>query len=275
MFGSGISFAATEASGDCEPGAFCPPSLKEEFFKGAVLFEGTPFELDRIMIIRLLAIAVMVLLFWLALRNPKVVPTKGQSIAELAIGFVKSNVVDGVLGEKLGAKYLPLLAAMFFGIFAMNITGLIPGLNISGNARIGMPLVLAVVAYIAFVWAGIREAGGGTFLKNALFPPGVPWPLYVLLTPLEFINVFIVRPISLSLRLFLNMMVGHLLLVLCFSATQFFLLLLPSGFAGFSVLTLAGGFIMTLLELLVAVLQAFVFTLLTAVYIQQAASKEH
>ena len=231
--------------------------------------------MNRIILVRVLAVLVMVLLFWIALRKPKLVPTKGQSVAELGLGFVKENIVDGVLGEKLGRKYLPLLAAMFFGILAMNITGIVPGLNIAGTSLIGMPIVLAVVSYIAFIYAGFREAGGATFLKNALFPPGVPWPMYLLLTPIEFINIFIVRPVSLALRLFLNMMVGHLLLVLCFGATHFFVFTLSGAYALYGIPTLLGGFVMTLVELLAAVLQAFVFTLLTSVFIQQAAAKSH
>lgn len=217
----------------------------------------------------------MVFLFWLAFRKPKLVPGKGQSVAELAIGFVKVQIADGVLGEKLGKKYLPLLTAMFFGILAMNITGIIPGLNIAGTSLIGMPLVLAVVSYIAFIYAGFKEAGPGTFFRNALFPPGVPWPMYILLAPIELVNIFIVRPVSLALRLFLNMMVGHLLLVLCFGATNFFVVTLGGADMLFGIPTLLGGFIMTLVEMLASVLQAFVFTLLTAVYIQQAAAKSH
>lgn len=258
---------------------FHSPSLEEEFNLPGLLktlfdIDAGPFELNRIILVRIVAVLVMLLLFWLAFRKPKLVPGKGQSIAELAIGFVKSNIADGVLGERLGRKYLPLLTAMFFGIFAMNITGIIPGLNIAGTSLIGMPLVLAIVSYIAFIYAGFREAGGGTFLRNALFPPGVPWPMYILLTPIEFINIFIVRPVSLALRLFLNMMVGHLLLVLAFGATNFFVLMF-SVESLFGIATLAGGIVMTLVELLASVLQAFVFTLLTAVYIQQAAAKSH
>lgn len=265
-----VSISAAE-----EDGTFHAPSLEHEFNLPALLFEGTPFELNRILLVRLLAIAVLLLLFWLAFRKPKLVPGKGQSVAELAIGVVKGQIVDGILGEQLGKKYLPLLTALFFGIFAMNITGIVPGLNIAGTSLIGAPIVLAIVAYIAFIYAGFREAGGATFLKNALFPPGVPAYMYILLTPIEFINIFIVRPVSLALRLFLNMMVGHLLLVLTFSATHFFFFTLSGGYAAFGVVTLLGGFVMTLVELLAAVLQAFVFTLLTAVFIQQAAADSH
>lgn len=263
--------AAAEGHGD---GGFHAPTL-DEFFPSAIFFAGTPFELNRIMLVRLFAIAVMLLLFWLALRKGRLIPTRGQSIAELGLDFVRVQIVEEILGERLGRKYLPLLAAMFFGIFAMNITGIIPGLNIAGTSVVAMPLLLGVVAYVAFIYAGIREAGAGTFFRNALFPAGVPWYMYILLTPIEFINIFIVRPISLALRLLLNMMVGHLLLVLCFAATHFFFFTLGGGFAGFGALTLIGGFVMTIVEMAVAVLQAYVFTLLASVYIQQAAAKEH
>ncbi|WP_424467145.1 F0F1 ATP synthase subunit A [Pseudoclavibacter helvolus] len=280
LFASALNLPVFIAAAE-DNSIFHPPSLDHEFFLEAVAFAGTPFELNRIILVRLFAIAVLLLLFWLALRSPKVIPGKGQSLAEIAIGFVKSQIADGILGERLGHKYLPLLSAMFFGIFAMNITGIIPGLNIAGTSLIGMPLVLAIVSYIAFIYAGFREAGPGTFFKNALFPSGVPWPMYILLTPIEFINIFIVRPVSLALRLFLNMMVGHLLLVLTFSATNFFVIQYSMQGPGgpldmlFGVPTLLGGFVMTLVEILASVLQAFVFTLLTAVFIQQAAAKSH
>ena len=104
----------------------------------------------------------------------------------------------------------------------------------------------------------------------------MPWPVYIIVTPIEFISTFIIRPITLTLRLLMNMVVGHLLLVLFFAATQFFVVTArrlvdrcsasaPSAF----------GLAFTLFEILVAVLQAYVFTLLTAVYIQLAVAEEH
>lgn len=281
LFASALNLPVFIAAAQESDDGFHAPSLSGEFDLPLILHfffgvpDGAPYDLNRIILVRLLAIAVLLLLFWLALRKPKLVPGKGQSLVELGLGFVKTQIADSVLGERLGKKYLPLLSAMFFGILFMNLTGVIPGLNIAGTALIGMPLMLAVVSYIAFIYAGFREAGGGTFLRNAIFPPGVPWPMYILLAPIELLNVFVVRPVSLALRLFLNMMVGHLLLVLCFSATHFFVFTLSGAYALYGIPTLLGGFIMTLVELLAAVLQAFVFTLLTSVYIQQAAAKSH
>lgn len=217
----------------------------------------------------------MMLLMYLALRKTRVVPGRGQGVAELALDFVRVQIADQILGEKLGRRFLPLLASMFFAIIAMNLTGIIPFANIAGTSLVGMPLVLALVSYVAFIYAGIKEVGGWAFLRNALFPPGVPPVLYLLLAPVELINIFIMRPVSLALRLLLNMMVGHLLLVLAFAATDFFFTSVEGPAALFGTLTLFGGIVITLFELLIAVLQAYVFTLLTAVYIQQAASDHH
>ncbi len=156
----------------------------------------------------------------------------------------------------------------------MNITGIVPGINIAGTSVIGLPLVLAIAAYIAFVWAGLRKHPWA-FLRNALFPPGVPWPLYIIVTPIEFISMFILRPVTLTLRRLMNMIVGHLLLVLFFSATAFFMVELGGWWIAASAVTLAFGTAFTFFEILVSVLQAYVFALLTTVYIQLALADEH
>jgi F-type H+-transporting ATPase subunit a len=204
----------------------------------------------------------------------RVVPTRGQSVLEFAFSFVRDQIVVGALGEKDGKRFLPLLVPMFFFIVGMNITGIIPGLNLAGTARAGLPIVLALVSYAVFMYAGIKKHPAG-FFKNALFPPNVPWPLYFLVTPIEFLSTFILRPITLFIRLLMNLVAGHILLVLCFSATQFFFFTAGGLYSLYGVGTLAFGFVFTLFELLVAVLQAYVFTYLTAVYIQLALAEEH
>ena len=261
------------AADESGSGGFEGPSL-QDFFPQAILFQGTIFELNRLMLIRILVVIVIVVLFWLASRRMTVVPSRGQSVMEFGLSFVRKNIVEDNLGAKDGARFLPLLTAMFFFILAMNITGIIPGLNLAGTATIGMPLVLALVAYAAFLYAGIKKHPGA-FFKNSLFPSGVAWPLYIIVTPIELLSTFILRPITLALRLLMNMVAGHMLLVLCFSATQFFLFTAGGYFSLFSVGSLGFGFIFTLFEILVAVLQAYVFTFLTTVYIQLALVEEH
>jgi F-type H+-transporting ATPase subunit a len=258
-----------------DEGGFVGPSIAE-FFPDIVLFEGTPFAMNRIMMIRVIVVLALVLLFWLGTRRMSIVPGRFQTLIEMALNLVRVNIAEDVLGKKDGTRFLPLLTTIFFLVLGMNLTGVVPFFNVAGTAVIGLPLVLAVIAYIAFIYAGLRKHPG-TFLKNSLFPPGVPKPIYIIVTPIEFVSIFVLRPVTLCLRLLMNMVAGHLLLVLLFSATQFFFfsLSVDGAFRLFGAGTLAFGFVFTLFEVLVAVLQAYVFTLLTTVYIQQALAEEH
>ncbi|MCY7325379.1 MAG: F0F1 ATP synthase subunit A [Microbacteriaceae bacterium] len=259
--------------GESEEGVFVGPSIAE-FFPEAVLFVGTPFEMNRIMMIRIAVLLSLMLFFYLATRRMSLIPTRAQSIAELGLGLVRVNIAEDLLGKKDAARFLPLLTTFFFLILGMNITGIVPAMNIAGTSVIGIPLLLAVVAYVVFIYAGLKKHPAA-FVRNSLFPPGVPWPLYIIVTPIEFVSTFILRPITLTLRLLMNMIVGHLLLVLFFLATSFFFFEVDGVARLFGVGTLAFGFVFTLFEILVAVLQAYVFTLLTTVYIQLALADEH
>ena len=184
------------------------------------------------------------------------------------------SVIAVVLIMWLGERFAPLLVTMVFMILFMNITGIIPFLNMPGTAIIAVPLTLAIISYVTFIYAGMKKSPLG-FWKNSLFPAGVPWPVYIIVTPLEFISTFIIRPVTLTLRLMMNLVVGHMILVLCFAATHFFFFTAGGGWAALGVGTLAFGGAFTLFEILVVVLQSYVFTVLTAIYIQLAVAEEH
>jgi F-type H+-transporting ATPase subunit a len=235
------------------------------------------------MMIRLLVLTVIIVLFTLwtgslkkAYKTGQVVPSRFQLMGEISLNFVRTSIAHEQLGKKDGDRFLPLLTTIFFTVLGMNITGIVPFLNISGTSVIGLPLILAAAAYVTFIYAGIKKHGL-KFFSNALFPAGVPVYFYTLVTPIEFLSTFILRPVTLALRLMMNMIAGHLLLVLCFSATHFFFL--SSQVDGVMRLFGAGtflfGFAFTLFEILVSFLQAYVFTLLTTVYIQLAMADEH
>lgn len=265
--------AATLIANTAEDGGeFHGPSI-DEFFPDAV-FQIGDLVINRIHLIQFLATAAIVLIFWLGTRRMSVVPGRFQSIVEMGLDFVRVNIAEDLLGKKDGQRFLPILTTIFFMVLFFNITGIIPFLNIAGSAIVAVPLLLAVVSYITFIYAGIRKSPKN-FFKNALFPTGVPWPIYIIVTPIELISTFVIRPVTLTLRLLMNMMVGHLLLVLFFSATQFFLFTLGGWWSALAAGSLAFGFVFTLFEILVAVLQAYVFALLTAVYIQLAVAEEH
>jgi F-type H+-transporting ATPase subunit a len=229
------------------------------------------------MAIRILMTIVLIVLFYVATRRMRIVPNRPQVVFEFVTDFVRKSIVIDTLGEKDGKRFMGVIMAIFFTVLAMNIPGIIPGLQIAGSSVIGVPLVLAVVAYVLFIYAGIKRHGF-RFFKNSLILPGVPIVLVPFLAILEFLSTFILRPVTLTLRLLMNMVAGHMLLVLCYSATWFFFftVLAQGNFIGLlGVGSLAFGFAFTLLELFVAALQAYVFAILTAIYIQMALAEEH
>jgi F-type H+-transporting ATPase subunit a len=256
-----------------EDGGFHAPTIGE-FFPPQVIGEDTFWGLTRINLIGVLMTLVLVVFFVMAFRRPTMIPGRLQNLGEMAVDLVYVNIIDEVMGVK-GRRFAPLLVTLFWMILAFNITGIIPLMNIAATAVIGVPLVLALVSYAVFNWAGIKEHGAGTYFKLNLFPPGVPTPIYVLVTPIEFISTFILRPVTLTIRLLANMMSGHLLLVLFFSATSYFLFEASGALKLAAAPSLFMGFAFTLFEVVVALLQAYIFTLLTAVYIDGATSHEH
>ncbi|KJF19447.1 ATP synthase F0 subunit A [Rhodococcus sp. ACPA4] len=251
---------------------FHAPSL-DDFFPESVLIHAGPFELDRLMLIRILMSVLVAAFFAIAMRSPRLIPRGVQNVAEIALDFVRVQIAEDVLGKEQGKRFLPVIATIFFVVIANNVSAIIPFLNISPNARIGMPLVLAALAYIVFNYVGIKKYGFFKYVKSSIVVPGVPTALHFLLIPIEFISTFVLRPFTLMVRLMANMLAGHILLVLFLGATNFFVL--NGGFqALFGVASLAAAIAFTFFEILVIVLQAYVFSLLAAVYIDLALHAE-
>ncbi len=249
-----------------EENGFHAPEL-EEFFPDPILFAGTPFEINRVIMVRLISVLILVLVMFLYSKRAKLVPGRWQAAMETLLDFSRLSIGKEILGDKAD-QYQKLIATVFFGVLFMNITGIIPGLQIAGTSIIGMPLIYAIVAYVAFIFAGIKEQGAGHFFKTQLFPAGVPKIMYILMTPIEFFSTFVIRPLTLMVRLLANMMSGHLLLALCFLGTHYLFFQMGGIGYGLGIVTLAGGIAFTAFEAFIAALQAYIFALLMAVYIQ-------
>ncbi|MCZ7534823.1 MAG: F0F1 ATP synthase subunit A [Acidimicrobiia bacterium] len=200
------------------------------------------------------------------------VPTGVAAIAESSVDFVRNQIIMQTMGTE-GMVYLPLLATMFFFIFFSNIFEIIPGVQFPANARIAMPIVLALLVWLIFNVAGIVKQGPIQYFKGILFPPGVPKALYLLVTPIELVSTLLVRPLSLSVRLFANMLAGHLILA------TFAVLSAALFSASISIVVMPFSFLLLVFlmgfEILVSFLQAFIFTILAAVYIGGAVHPEH
>ncbi|WP_080795408.1 F0F1 ATP synthase subunit A [Corynebacterium pacaense] len=260
-------------------GEFHAPNLDAEFFPGHVTEDGKVvdllfadfangwFALDRLMLIRLLVTAIVVVFFLWAMRKPKLIPHGVQNIAEYALDFVRIHIAEDILGKKEGRRFLPILATIFFATLMMNLTTIIPGLNISPNARIGMPIIMAVAGYIAFIYAGAKRYGFFKYIKSSIVVPNIPPALHVLVIPIECFSTFILRPVTLALRLMANFLAGHLILVLLYSATNFFFWQF-NGWTALSGVTILAAVAFTVYECIVIFLQAYIFALLVAVYIE-------
>ncbi|AVZ39694.1 F0F1 ATP synthase subunit A [Dietzia sp. DQ12-76] len=257
-------------------GEFHPPNIDYEFFPSQQWltgFAGDAFVLDRLMIIRLLMTVVLLGFFMIAMRNPKLVPRGVQNFAEICLDFVRVHIAEEILGKEQGRRFLPVIATIFFAVFAMNLPTIIPGLNISPNARIGFPLMLAVLGYVTFIYAGSKRYGFAKFIKASVVIPGLPPALHILVVPIELVSTFILRPATLTIRLMANMLAGHLIIVLLFSATNFFFWQL-NGWSLLAVGTSVLSVAFTLFKLLVLFLQAYIFALLVSVYIDLALHAE-
>lgn len=266
------SAAWTPLAAEGEGEGFHAPTLGE-FFPGD-LFSVGGFGVSRIMLVQALMTGLLCLFFVVAFRAPRLVPRGLQNLGEMAVDLVRVQIVDEVMGAK-GRRFLPYFAALFFFILALNIAGIIPLVNIAGTSIVAVPLLLALLTWVIFNVVGIRTHGLGPYLKGNLFPPGVPKPIYVLLTPIEAVSTFVLRPFTLTIRLLANMMAGHFMLVLFFVGASYLLFEASAALKVFGLFSFAMGLAFTLFEILVALLQAYIFTLLTAVYIDGAMSEHH
>ena len=218
---------------------------------------------------------VIVVIFLLAARKDHSTAPKGvRNFAEVIVEFIENGVVMQTMGKD-GLAWTPFLLTMFLFIYLCNVPGIIPFLQMPATARMAVPMFLALMVWVIYNGVGIKHQGLGGYLKSTLFPPGVPKALYILVTPIEFISAIIVRPFSLAVRLFANMMAGHILLVTFALLSEALFqakdkVLIPVGILPFIMLIFLTSF-----EVLVAFLQAYIFAMLTAVYIGGAAHPEH
>ncbi|UOY01397.1 F0F1 ATP synthase subunit A [Blastococcus sp. PRF04-17] len=265
------SVLAAEGGGD----GFQAPTIAEFYPEPIAEFSilGVDFAITRITLISWIATAGILALLLLAVRRPSIVPGKLQYLGESGYSLIRDGIARDVIGPK-GLPFAPFLASLFFFILANNAMSIIPFAQISPNSKFAWPLVLAVIVWILYNWVGIREQGAGRYFKDAAVPPGVPKLALILVTPIELLQVFVIRPFTLAVRLFANMFAGHMLLVV-FSLGTVYLLTVGNFSMIFSPFAFLMALAMTFFEVLVIILQAYVFTVLTATYLNGAVEPAH
>jgi len=253
-------------------GAINFPPIAEVLNWKPIAFGGTAFMFNKIAVLTLASAAITLILFFVAGHRAKLIPRGLQNLMEAAVEFITNSIVLDVMGQE-GMAWLPWLTGLFFFILFDNLFEVVPFIQMPATARTSVTIPLAVIVWVTFIAVGVRSQGAGRYFRRALVPGGVPLPLLILLVPIELLSTFIVRPFALAVRLFGNMLAGHLLLVtfaviaeaLFVKSLALIALPLPAA-----MLVLVTGY-----EIFVGFLQAFIFTILTAVYLGESLGGGH
>jgi len=235
--------------------------------------------------------AIVVLAFWFIVKPHRssssdptrngVIPSKRQFLGEYAYNLVRNGIARDIIGHNY-QRYVPYLLALFSFILVNNLFGQTFLFMFPTFSKIGFVWGLAAASWILYNTVGIKQKGFFGYLKSATAPAGVPAWLLPLVIPLEFLSNFIVRPLTLALRLFANLFAGHLVVMVFVVGGSWLLLSTNASSAAHNLSwNVAGGLALLLsffvfaIELLVACLQAYIFTVLTAQYVSSAAAEEH
>jgi F-type H+-transporting ATPase subunit a len=253
-----------------EDEGFKPPGVAD--FNLPPIFGDNPYTTKPIFLAFLSVILISVF-FIAASRKALIMPSKLQFAGESVYGFVRNNLGQEIIGREF-MRFVPYLFTLFTFILTNNVFGIVPFLQFPTMSRVSFAYVLAMLTFFVFHYVGIKHKGLLPYLKEIMFPPGVPKPIYIVLTPIEISTYLLVRPLTLSLRLFANMFAGHLLLLVFFLGGDHLL----QGVIGLKLVApfaFAFGIALTFFEFMVQCLQAYIFTLLTAMFIAGALADEH
>lgn len=228
-------------------------------------------------IIMLVLSAILIFVFFRAASAKRaMVPGKLQFVGEQAYTSVRNGLGRDVIGSHDFQRFVPYLFTLFFFILLNNFFGSLPFIQFPTFSRSGMVYSLALMSWVIYNVVGIRAKGGVLkYLKHQCVPQGVPAAMLPLLIPLEFMSNILVRPVTLALRLFANMLAGHILLILFALGGEYLLVHGALAVKPVGVIAWLLFIAISFLELLVQFLQAYVFTLLNAMYISGALSDEH
>lgn len=254
------------------PGEFTPPGV--ELFEFPPLFEGGPAWLTKPVLMALLGSLVVIVIAWAAFAKPKLVPRGFQNVGEVGYLFVRDQVARPFLGKD-SDKWMPFLLSLFMLVWVWNIFAVIPVIQFPVASHIAFPAVLALAVYGLKIYLGMKHQGPAKYFTN-LIPKGLPKPIYVLLVPIEYLSTFVLAPFTHAVRLFANMFAGHIIIAFFALVGYWFLFekLTPLG-ATVGILGVLMTILMTAFELFIQALQAYLFTMLAAMYIGSGLHADH
>ncbi|GEL18941.1 ATP synthase subunit a [Pseudonocardia asaccharolytica DSM 44247 = NBRC 16224] len=213
--------------------------------------------------------------FRFTVRKPALVPSKSQFLGESFHGIVRNSIARDMIGAEY-LKFVPFLTALFAFLLVNNLFGIIPLIQFPTFSHPGVPYALAGLVWLLYNYLGIKRHGFAGYMRISTWPPDVPWWVRIILTPIEFISNILLRPVTLSLRLFGNMFAGHLLLLLFILGGQYMLFTADSiTLKVMAPFAFAMGIVFTFFEAFVQVVQAYIFVMLTASYIGTSLVDHH
>ncbi len=259
------------AEGGCHLYSGCGfPAPGQQDFKFDTMFTIGAWHVTKPEVLAILCALAVIVFFWVAFASPKLIPGKMQSLGELAVIGVRDQIIRPQLGKK-GDKYLAYITAMFFYILLCNLIELVPVLQFPVMARIGFVLPMVLIMYVLYWYTGFKTKGFVGYFRS--WVPTVPLFVLPLLILIEVAKYVVIQPVTLAIRLFANMFAGHLLLSIFMVATWYLTT------ASISLVFAAGSLVMVffvfLLELLVGLLQAFIFTTLISSYLADSLEYQH
>lgn len=226
---------------------------------------GVDLSITKAVVVLWISLVLVFFLVWLAGRRTALVPSRFQNMMETVLEFIREGMILDIIGKE-GLPYFPLVATLFLFILVTNLIGLIPG-SYAATSLTGTTAAWAVIVFFTYHLVGVKKHGVFGYLRSIFAPPGVPIPMLLIMIPIELVS-HVARPFSLAVRLFANMVAGHLVLLV-------FITMAMSAAWYIKLLPFAGVVVFDLFEIFVALIQAYIFAILTAIYIGGAVHVEH
>lgn len=267
-----VVLAASE--GGCHLFSGCGfPAPGAEIFIFDPMFSIGPFEVTKPALMAAVTALIVIAFFWAAFSKAKLVPGRIQALGEMGYLFVRDQIARPMVGKE-GDKYVPYFMTLFFFIWMLNFMAFVPLIQLPVTSRVAFPALFALVSWVIYMTLTFKRNGLVGGFRNLAVPSGLPGWVYILLTPIELLSNIIIRPFTLTIRLFANMFAGHMLIAV-FSIGAWYLVSpsiigMASATASFTM-----AIVMTAFELIIQFLQAYIFTMLVASYIGQALEEAH
>ncbi|WP_018335036.1 F0F1 ATP synthase subunit A [Actinomycetospora chiangmaiensis] len=248
-----------------------------EDFNIPPMFQGVPVleYVDKPVIQLIFSVVLILGFFAIATRSAQLLPGRTQWLAEKFHVLVRDSIARDNIGPEF-RKFVPYLVALFAFLVVNNLFGIIPLIQFPTFSHPGMAYAMAILTWLIYNIVGIRKQGFGGYIRLMTWPPGVPGWVRIILTPIEFLSNILLRPVTLAFRLFGNMFAGHLVLLLFVFGAEYMLLIADSVLLKvLSVGSFAMALVFTGFEAFIQLVQAYIFTILTASYIGASLADEH